>query len=410
MSSSIKSAVNQLYNVGHMDNYLSGHSGNPDTASIFTYNIESISQYSKNVVPIQFTEVVDFGNTITLKLPFSGDLINKIVLHLTLPPLTIPENSTFVGWNNCVGYSIINSIEVLISQISVVHHTGEFMELYDYISTDASSINAKYSCVGRYDNVNILRLDALTQQELYIPLQYWFNKNISASLPMLSLSGTDVSLRIKFNDFQNCVVYDGDIPPTNVSIVDARILADYYYITEEEKIDFKSQQLTYLFEQIQVQSQLVNEGTTYEKFTVNFDKSVKEIIVVARDIASEHNNDLFNYGSRNPDILGLNFLSSIQMYLNGAPRFEKQDESYWRLVAPLNYHTFSGNRNIYVIPFAEKPESNQATGTINFSNYDSIEIACWFLSGIPQLRLTFYAVSYNVLNISNGIANVQFLS
>ena len=100
---------------------------------------------------------------------------------------------------------------------------------------------------------------------------------------------------------------------------------------------------------------------------------------------SEDNNDYFNYGRRDIQQLGGEMVTRIGLALDGKTRLEKLPESFYRLITPQRNHTTAGNRNIYVISFAENPEINQPTGTINFSGYDSVELLLDFIDGLHNV-------------------------
>lgn len=404
---SVNSAAQQLYTFGPIDNYLFGD--NPDTdSSIFALNSSKISPFAKNVVKVNFDDTIDYGKIVMAKLPLVGDLVNSINLHIKLPTLKIPPGSTFVAWTNSIGYVLIDYVQVLIGGFVVSHQTGESMELLDYLSTDGSKKGAKAIATGRYDNINVLSQNATKPQDLYIPLQFWFNKKLGSSLPIVALSKHQVQLVVKFNDFSKCVSYDGPLEPTVVPLEETYFVADYYLLSPVEKSHYKDESLTYLIEEFPSQHYNINQGLVAKKLNINMAKSIKELLVVFREKESVKNNDFFNYGLRSKQ--GQEFVKTIQLLMNGIPRFEKMSESYLRLVTPQKHHTFSGNRNIYVIPFSEVPESNQPTGSINFTLYDNIELNLELVEDLPNSEVIVYGIAYNVLEIKNGIAHVKFLS
>jgi hypothetical protein len=415
MTSATISANIQLNTIGPLDQFLFG--SNPESdLSLFTYDVSRIGSFAKNIVPIIYNETVDFGNTFTATIDYIGDFVNGIQLYFKLPALSIPPGSTFVGWTNTIGYAMIKNVQILIGEYIISQQTGQMMEALDYLSIDASERLAHDIRIGRYDNVNVLSSNAKQSQDIYVPLQFWFNKKINSSLPLVALGKQQVKIRITLNDFESCVTYDGPTPPTVASFIQANILADYYMITKEEKDYYLHNQLVYLIEEYQEDSShLINSNFASGLFNVNMLKSMKELVIVAREIESENNNDFFNYGLRDHTRPGQELIKTIKFYTNGLTRFEQLDESYYRLVTPQKSHTFSGNRNIYVLPFAEKPEILQPTGSMNFSIYSTgqltgVQLGLTFTRNLPNCRLIIYGVSQNVLTIQNGVAQVMFLT
>ena len=401
------SAALQVENLGPIDNYFFG-TGQQDY-SLFTYNTHRITPFSKNTVPVYFTDIVDFGKIVTASFPYSGDLINYVVLYFTLPQLDmsdIPAGSTYLNWTNAIGYSMIEYVEVLLGEFVISRQTGELMEILDYLSTPESKKTGKDMGTGRHLNINT----STGTQEIYVPLQFWFNKKLNASLPICALNNHSLKIRVKIRDFQECVTYDGNVPPQVKSITTCNFLADYYMLSETERLEFKNEEFVFIIEEYQLDVKNISANLLSSKYTLNIDRSIKELIIIAREIESVNNNDLFNYGIRDINRQGLELIKNIGLNLNGKTRFEKISESYYRLVTPQKYHTYSGNRNIYCIPFAETPEVNQPTGSINLSMYSNIELVIDYTPNVPESQMLVFGITNNILRIKNGMAQLEFLS
>lgn len=407
MSSSVTSAALQLNNHGSMGEFLFGNE-----SSLFTYQNTLITSFSKNIVPIIFTETVDFSNTLTLTLPYSGDLIGNLTFHVLLPALTIPQGSTFVTWTNAIGFAMINYVEIYAGDIKVVHIERDLLEILDYFSTDASKAEAQGFAIGRYDNVSVLQNPTFSPSadplELYVNFPFWFCRALSSCLPITCIPNQPIKFKINLNPFSQVVNYDGNIPPTPVSMTDARLIADYYLLSAAEKTDFQTNDHQYIFEQYQTQVTPINALTATGNYPIKFLNSVKELIITFRETASEDNNDFFNYGLRDPNRQGREFVSTIQLFFNGVARTEKLDEKYFRVVTPLQSHVFAGERNVYVIPFAANPESNQSSGSANFSQLSSVSVSFDFVNNLPACNMQIFAISYNILDIHNGVTNVTY--
>ena len=70
--------------------------------------------------------------------------------------------------------------------------------------------------------------------------------------------------------------------------------------------------------------------------------------------------------------------------------------------------------NPHIFSFALKPEASQPSGTINFSLVDSSTLNIKFntsaVDGRQSYDLDVYAISYNVLNIKNGLVSLVYSS
>ena len=406
MSSTINSAAQQLQATSSdtMDSIITI---NPQ-ASLFNYNFDRVDIFSKNTARLNFVETIDFGKTINCEIKNYGHLLNSLYLVVTLPTLQIPSGSSFIGYTNAVGYAMIDSIELLMGEIVIVRQSGEMLEMLDYLTVDASKKKANDSMVGRYDNVDVLNLSAKKEQTLTIPLKYWFTKSLDASLPIVSLRNHKIKIRIKLKKFQDLVTYDGNILPTNTSIIDCYLMGDYYLLPQES-VPLDSEKQVFVIEQYQQINFNINSGVLSSIYNLLFTKNIKEILFVIQDNKSAINNDYFNYGSRDPSNQGSEFIKNVTLLLNGNTRFDTTPEVFYRNTVVTKYHTCAGNRNIYCIPFSETPEINQPTGGLNLSLYSNIELMLEYLQGNPNCTLMVFGINYQVLTIQNGISSVEYL-
>ena len=404
MTSAVLASALQIKAKGGLDQYISKQ---PE-ASIFKYNYKRITDFAVRPEILQFNERVDFGKLLTVDIPFVGDLVHKMNLYFKLPLLLPAEGSSYAGWTNTIGYAMIEYVEVLIGNMVIDRHTGLFMEVMDYLSTPIDITQSKGKMVGRYDTTKVLPQNALGPQDIYVPLQFWFTKKAAAALPLLCLTHHTVQLRVKLREFEECVTYDGPIAPTQMSIMQSGLIADYILLDAQDKSEYTKGEISYIIEQWQSVMHDVRPNASTQSFDLDFRFAVKEIIWVLVDQQSLKNNDYFNYGSRNLSKLGSELFTHASILFDGKERCSKMPESYFRLVQPSQYHTRAGDRNIYVYSFSVSPELNQPSGTANFSRFDRTNLVLEFVDNVPASRLYTMAVSYNRLIIANGMAQVEF--
>ena len=386
MTTSLSATASQITNVGGMDEFITGE---PDS-SLFTYQYHRPSAYAKHTINVPFRERFAFGKTLTAVLPFMGHVVNDIQLHFKLPPLyPAPPGSSFVGWVNCIGYAMIESLQIKINDVIFDSHDGVFMEIMDYITTPIDE--AKCKAVGRYDTISVLPRNANGYQDIYVPFRFWFNKSLSSALPMRQ----EVKIVLKLRPFSECVTFDGPQQPTEMPLLNASMIVDYYILNDEERVEILNEPQSYLIEQMQSRQFSVTAGTSTMKLDLEFTKCVKELIFVCREIESIDNNDIFNYGRRIKEFRGGEFIRYVSLYFDGKTRLERLPESYYRLAVGPRYHTHSGNRNIYIMPLCEQPENSNPTGTANFSQYNSVEISLDFIDDVPNCEILVFGIAYN---------------
>ncbi len=409
MSKTISTVTTQLARpVAGLESYLTG---SPKTSLFSTYDYHQHTPYAKNSTTVPFNEKVGYGKTISAEIPHGGDLVQNIRLYFRLPALPLPNGSTYVGYTNTVGYAMIESVELRIGEHVIVSRTDIFLDCMDYLETDSSKQLAGWKAIGRYDTVNVLERNALGPQDVYVSLNLWLEKRPASALPLLKLGGIPVRVVVKLKPFASCVTYDGPEPPAECPPLDAGLLVDYYVLGDDEKQDFQEEDQTYLIEQWQIDRFDIAPGMSSNRFSLDFNLSVKELVWVFVEQESEDNNDFFNYGRRDPLVQGGEFISTFSFFLDGKERVEKMPESYARMILPKKHHTFAGDRNIYTLPFAEYPEvTAQPSGTCNMSGYDSVELGFEFVKNLPATRLYIAAISYNRLIIAESGVTLEFLS
>ncbi len=404
MANSIIATAQQVakQNPAGMEKYLTMNANR----SFFQYSYSKVSNTARHTIMVPFNERVDFGRTITTTLPYMGDFVNGIHFYVKLPQLSIPEGSKYIGWTQSLAFAMIESVEIRFGETVIVRQPGNFLEVMDYLETSANKTVAQWKSVGRYDTVNVLANNALGYQDIYLPFNFWFNKKLSSSLPMFALSGQPVKFVIKLKPFLDVVTYDGLNEPIGVPIADAALIVDYHLVSKEEKDDYYQidpygnkylTPLPYLIEQWQYMSFEINAGMTSNKFSLEFNNHIKELVFYIIETESEEQNDYFLFGRRMSALQGGEFLTKISLLFDGKERFEKLPESYYRLVTPQKYHSYAGNRNIYVMSMAEYPELNNPSGSVDFSAYSPVELSLDFVDNLPSCKLHVLGISYNRL-------------
>jgi hypothetical protein len=387
-----------------LDQYLTAR---PES-SLFSYSQKQITKSARLTTRLNFNEKIDWGKRLTMVIPPLADLLTDVTLHMKLPALSVPHGSTYVGWTNAIGHAAIEHVDLFIGEMVIDSQTGLSMEINEYLDSGAT-LNVR---VGRYDTVLVLPQNALTVTELFIPLPFWFTKKLSLALPLIAMK-QPVKIVLKLRQFQNLVTFDGQTAPDVQSLIETELIVDYQMLgTAAERTYFSKTPLHYIIDQTQTVTLPITEGTIVNKYDVSrfISRSVKELVFVIVDVDSIQNNDHFNFGQRNENVGG-EFISEIAFYIDSKERFEPLPESFYRLVTPFRYHRKTDlNRNIYVMSFAECPESNQASGSLNFSRFDSIEIGLEFLPNVPESLLCVTALSSNRLTMCDGQVFLEFMT
>ena len=451
----------QLVAYGAQDIYLTGSAQITYFKSVYrrhtNFATESIAQVAMGASGP--------GKKVKINVGRNGDLINRMVLEITLPSVSQADGASLTSfmWTNDVGFHAIRSANVEIGGQEIDKHYGEWMHIWTELTTSAGVYPALSKCIGNRPKWNMdgtvaegtwsltsFSQDPREETVLYVPLQFWFNRNVGLSLPLIALQYHEVVLNIEYRNLHELMVFDlkdqggASAPSPQVlcknltfgDVTDTILWVDYVYLDTDERRRFAQVSHEYLIEQVQVYSTDgtvgVNGEETYKanvSMKLSFNHPVKALYFFVRQTQSEVQN-LYSSMSNKSSSLVDNFstsppgsktpVGSVKLQLNGNDRFAARNGDYFNLVHPLFCNTRSSeNVGIMEYSFALRPDEHQPNGTCNKSRIDN---ATLFLTGISWdlseysggevstvgYTAVCYAVNYNVLRIMSGMGGLAY--
>ena len=406
----------QLVALGKQDVFLTG---NPQmTWFKFVYRrytnfaIEAVEMYSDNKP--------DFGKKVSWLVPRSGDLLGPCILEIDLPPLFLASDNSPVSYVNSVGHALIQEISLIIGEQEIDRQTGEFMEIWSNLTTTESQKFGFWDMIGKVDGYSQPTL--VGPLKLYVPLQFFFNRNPGLCLPLLALQYHPVRINITFRPLQEmfwspqfaqgCT----DLAVKQASITDCTLWGDYVYLDVEERRRFVSVAHEYLIEQVQFTSYMsLPAATSQTALPIEFNHPVRELLWVLQTQTARNNHEWFNFSSLSISETGTrtDLLANAVLQLDGFDRFQVRDAPYFRLVQPWQRHTtIPSDDFIYVYSFAIRPEELQPCGSFNASRIDSIVLQVQTnqatVPARPNCTIRIYAHNHNVLRVVDGFGGVLF--
>jgi hypothetical protein len=256
---------------------------------------------------------------------------------------------------------------------------------------------------------------------LYIPLEFWFCRNVGLALPLIALQYHEVKINLQFETGANCAA-TGTTPTSGFS---ASLWVDYIFLDTDERRRFAQLSHEYLIEQLQFTGAEAVGTQTSLKPKLSFNHPCKELIWVVNP--TFNNLNWFNYTVdhdaitnapvpsadwaklKNNGAASNNPVKNAKLVLNGNDRFSQRNGSYFNLVQPFQHHeNIPSNAGINVYSFALKPEEHQPSGTLNMSRIDSAVLNLSLTQGQATSQLYVYAVNYNVLRILSGMGGLAY--
>ena len=333
----------QLVAYGAQDVYLTG---NPQI-TFFKVVYRRHTNFSIESIQQTFNGTASAGNRVTCQISRNGDLVHKLYVVLAN--------------HGDDGRDAISKVEVEIGGQLIDRQYGQWMKIWNELSLP----------VEKKSGYTRMVKDSTANAKRYVPLEFWFCRNIGLALPLIALQYHEVKINIEFAT-----------GATNVT--NAELWADYIFLDTDERRRFAQLSHEYLIEQVQFTGTETVSDNSNLSAKLSFNHPVKELIW----------NGQGNTGT-------------AKLMLNGNDRFAEREAKYFALVQPYQHHTnipdLSCNINVY--SFALKPEEHQPSGTLNMSRIDTAQLQ---LKGAEPGDVDIYAHSYNVLRILSGMGGLAY--
>jgi len=408
----------QLVAYGAQDAYLSGNPQITFWKGLFKRH----TNFAMEPFRINLTGQANWGVKHSALIGRHADLLYSTYLEVVLP-----AGSAFNNDQLRLGYNLIKHVELDIGGQLIDRLYGEWLFLWDCLSSDVQTGLKLSKMVGMTDTSGHLNEvftvpnpdpscaegsgRAASPTVCYIPLNFFYTRNPGAALPLIALQYHEVKINIEWNDvkfisgdFSNKAGYP-DQP------VQAAVYIDYIYLDTEERRRMAQNSHEYLIEQTQFNED-IGLTSAQNRVDLTFNHPVKELVWViqpsrytdcqlqAAYVASGGTN---SWGSNattrlQPFTYDINPVYEQWLQINGTDRMDRRYGQYFNKVQPYQHHTgsfnvitdlSSGNVNnksntlqyqkgAYMYSFALKPEEHQPSGTCNFSRIDTATIVVNF--------------------------------
>jgi len=283
-----------------------------------------------------------FTNFISLTKYYDNLLYNLTVEFGT-------KTNYYFGWKEKLGHLLINQIELEIGGQKIDRQFTDWFNIWQELSIKSEIVPTYNKMIGNIDILTTYDDSAKPQYQLLIPLQFFFNRYLECSLPIIFFRYHEVKISIQLNDLFNIANIDPLITNTNinvddyVSIIDARLLTEYIYLDQDERVKFATYAHEYLIDYVQ-----------------------------------EYNTDIISQ----TQTISYEFFNSVKaLYF-----FIQSNQS-------LNYHNYSYNTNIVV------------EGTITFNILNNKQVPIFILNSSFSNQLT---VNSTLIGKSVTFSNTKF--
>jgi hypothetical protein len=404
-----------------LSNYLINREG--PAVSFFRYDYKNYKNYVKDTREVNFKNGMKFGQTSGFRFDEDGkfgDLVTNVLVTVELPDVSSYTNinGRKFGYCNGVGNALAQVVALRIGGNLIDQQTSEWMDIYVQLTVKPGCKDNYFSMIQKYDDATYTTT-SFTGGVVYIPLQFWFCRNISSRnssliFPLCALYNSTIELTLDIRHFTDILVAEDGIltGAPNLEIVNSSLLIDYIILEESDRRNYISmpKQMT-MINQLQTFTYDVQKGVTDTSFSLKSMRyPVIEIVFIVRRNDSQNTNDYFNYSNQNSSNLAnkSNPIKTVRLVFDGSDRINTSSANYFTQLEPTKVHTNTPvNQFIHVYSFALEPEKiEQPNGICNFSELQEPMLHLSFNSPVASSTLYIYALNYNILINSNGGSNL----
>ena len=437
--------------------------------SEFKNTFKKTTNFSEAPYSFYPTGSPSWGDRMVFKINKVGDLMTNMYMVIELPEIDVTQiigktedivSSNYrVKWQDYIGYTIIDKVILRIGGQIVQEMTGEYMMCYTDLYDNAWITSAM---CGHDMNLVTPQLQ-IYKQYIYVPLRFFNCGNYNSALPVNALRYHEIEVEIKLKSWDSVYLVLKQL--TDVKTADGtktevdsykyahtldklpqidfnniRLDCNFIFLESNEREYFLKNKLDILITQVQTVEQ---NCSTQDTIYLNFTNPIKEFYFLLSK--NEYNNESFNYSGKpqfapykvapEPPVFtkalwGLipekDLLSEASLQFNNVDRVSYKDYKYWFGVQ--NYETFKC-RPLHLIYLYSFGLSNRkmTCGSCNFSELDSVKLKIR-LAGSDQrqyyladntykielgpegagTRIIVFGINYNVLQIEDGMAQLQF--
>tara|TARA_B100001142_G_scaffold184618_1_gene183945 strand:- start:997 stop:2385 length:1389 start_codon:yes stop_codon:yes gene_type:complete len=454
----------QLVAYGAQDVYLTG---NPQI-TFFKVVYRRHTNFAMEAIEQSFNGNPSIGSRVSVLVTRNGDLINRIYFKATLKNKSTDKKLALVPY---YGLRLLKNIELEIGGQRIDKHYSEWLYIWNELSMPVGKKTGYDVMVGGNKRNTSVLLAEEAEVEVYVPLEFWFCRNVGLALPLIALQYHEVKINIEYananelvdqndgnfsyggagenekesNDNNNAANKGGTL-----SMETSQLWVDYIFLDTDERRRFAQLSHEYLIEQLQFTgADKITEslGDALKSVRMNFNHPVKELIwtikpdsktgtssspsgigeVDTKESKPYWNNfssDAFNNynhvladgvsdeqataGTADVSVLPSNPVRRAKLQLNGNDRFAERDGAYFSIVQPYQHHENTPNHHRLGINVYSFALKPEEHQPSGTLNMSRIDSAHLQVASKVTGLISVYAVNYNVLRILSGMGGLAY--
>jgi hypothetical protein len=169
-----------------------------------------------------------FGSQTEFKIPLGGTWIHDMVLHIRLSGLSTKSPLDKIKFADLLGHRLLENVQLVFNKGTIIDEYGsEEMNVYYQMELDSNDRPGWLRGVGQEQiRTAYLSANPALQEyreyrfigdgpqtlknkhddiDLWIPLIFWFNKNIENALPIYQMQYGQLSINVKFRKIEDLI-------------------------------------------------------------------------------------------------------------------------------------------------------------------------------------------------------------
>ena len=401
-----------------------------DIDKIIDSNTEYIN-YNENIPYVEYLYVNKEAFIKYTDILYRGSKLDTLLRNMIL------QNPVKTCWVPELGYYIIQNISLHYDQLLIDEYDSNLMSLLRKLNVPYDQNRGLDKMIG--NTINLITYDSTSKGniKIYTPLNFYFCKHESTSLPMINLLYTKGTVQFKLRNLNDLLIYDSNAIFIKKPSIKCHMLVKYIYIEEEERIKISKSKLEFLIERYK------NAGSFYYNYndllgnkilcTRNSNYFIGETKIVSRlrmvdptkyilwrlriKYSDKNiNNYFWNKNGYIYNNKNIKTISYIKIFFNSKIR-EQGQEQLFNLVNPNGRYLGSLNNGEYIYCFALFPLIYQPSGSANLSQIEDIMIEHIlepeFVKLIKEnnlvIEMEYWSFGYNIMRMISGMAAPLFL-
>ena len=277
-------SILQLASIGAQNTYLTGNPQFTYFKNVYrrhtNFSIESIEQ--------TYTGQVGFGNQITFPINRNGDLISSMYLEID-----VKYKNQLVYERT--GFALIDKVSIDIGGMQIDEQYGRWLNIWSQLILSKEKyqklehmIQGTKNDLSLYNNTLYTSSNHVNKTvKYYVPLFFWFNRDIGKALPLISLQYHEVKLNVHFTK-KSHIFHTSSTE--DATLENVTLYCDYIFLDTDERRQFVKTNHEYLIEQIQYQKNpvVLSKGNNYIDLDLKFNHPCKELIWELGHATSHH--------------------------------------------------------------------------------------------------------------------------